>query len=290
VASIGNEQIDLSWTNYSGAQSIWWDEVLILAKSGSAVNGTPTGDGSSYTADSNFGSGTEIGTGNYVVYKGTGTNEDVTNLINGINYYFRAFVRYGSDWTDSDEYESVNATTYATFQDANREIRITEKDEDDLVAGSNKCFVVDVEFLDKYGNVTGDITTSVSFNAWLNAAGTTAGNGVLTKMKRTTSGSKQTFELKYTKAEPIYLEAVAGSIDSVGQTDDNFPAAVTAADPANIHVSLSKEELTVDEYTTMNITVVDEYSNAVDDSEKVWFDLQKALQSILKSLLRLFWK
>ncbi len=246
---------------------------MILVKSGSPVDATPTGDGSAYNADSDFESGTDLGSGNYVVYKGTGTNEDVTNLTNGINYYFRAFVRYGSDWTDSDEYESVNAATYATFQDANRKIRLTEKVEDDLVAGSNKCFIVDVEFLDKYGDVTGDINTSVSFNAWLNAAGTTAGNGVLTKMKRTTSGSTQTFELKYTKAEPIYLEAVAGSIDSVGQTGDNFPATVTAADPANIHVSLSKAEFTVDEYTRMDITVVDAYSNAVDDSEEVWFDL-----------------
>jgi len=93
-----------------------------LAKSDSAVDVTPTGDGSSYTANSVFGSGTEVGvgTGNYVVYKGTGTSEEVTNLTNGITYYFRAFVRYDSDWTDSDEYESVRATTYETIQDANR--------------------------------------------------------------------------------------------------------------------------------------------------------------------------
>ncbi len=110
AASVGDTEVDLSWTNYSGAQPTWWTEVLILAKSGSVVDETPSGDGSAYTANAAFSSGTEIGTGNYVVYKGTGTSQTVTGLTNGTAYHFRTFVRYESDWTDVDEYEDANAT------------------------------------------------------------------------------------------------------------------------------------------------------------------------------------
>jgi len=110
AASAGDTEVDLSWTNYSGAQPTWWTEVLILAKSGSVVDETPSGDGSAYTANAAFSSGTEIGTGNYVVYKGTGTSQTVTGLTNGTAYHFRTFVRYESDWTDVDEYEDANAT------------------------------------------------------------------------------------------------------------------------------------------------------------------------------------
>ena len=112
TASSGNAQSILSWTNptYFTTQSNWWDEVLILAKSGSTVDGTPTGDGTGYTANSVFGSGTEIGTGNFVVYKGTGTTETVTSLSNGTTYYFRTFVRHGTVWTDADQYQDANAT------------------------------------------------------------------------------------------------------------------------------------------------------------------------------------
>lgn len=109
-ASAGNTQVGLSWTNYTGSQGTWWDQVLILAKSGSVVDGTPSGDGSAYTANAAFESGTEIGTGNYVVFKGTGTSETVTSLTNSTTYYFRAFVRYGSDWTDAEQYKDANGT------------------------------------------------------------------------------------------------------------------------------------------------------------------------------------
>jgi hypothetical protein len=109
-ASSGDAQANLSWANYSGAQGIWWDEILVLAKESSSVDATPSGDGSSYTANSTFTSGNEIGTGNYVVYKGTSTSVNVTGLNNGETYYFRTFVRRGIVWTDADQYQSTSAT------------------------------------------------------------------------------------------------------------------------------------------------------------------------------------
>ncbi|MFA6468910.1 MAG: LamG-like jellyroll fold domain-containing protein [Bacteroidota bacterium] len=63
---------------------------LVIVKSGSAVDGTPV-DGSSYSAHAAFGSGSQIGAGNYVVYNSTGDSVVVTNLEAGQTYHVAAF-------------------------------------------------------------------------------------------------------------------------------------------------------------------------------------------------------
>ena len=65
--AVQSNQMNVTWTRGNGANCI------VVAKAGSAVDGDPA-DGTSYTADAAFGNGTQIGTGNYVVYKGTGTS------------------------------------------------------------------------------------------------------------------------------------------------------------------------------------------------------------------------
>jgi hypothetical protein len=49
------------------------DFILVVAREGGAVNANPS-DNTTYTASSTYGSGTQIGTGNYVIYKGTANN------------------------------------------------------------------------------------------------------------------------------------------------------------------------------------------------------------------------
>jgi hypothetical protein len=111
-ATAADGQSVVSWTNptYNGTQTNYWTEVLVLAKSGSAVDQTPSGEGSSYTANTTFGSGTDLGSGSFVVYKGTGTTVTVTSLTNGTAYYYRTFVRHGSNWST---YQEVNQTPSA---------------------------------------------------------------------------------------------------------------------------------------------------------------------------------
>jgi len=110
AAITGDAQANLSWANYSGAQGIWWDEIMVIAKLNSAVTYGPSGDGSAYTANSTYTSGNDLGSGQYVVYKGTSTSVNVTGLNNGETYYFRTFVRRGNVWTDADQYQSASAT------------------------------------------------------------------------------------------------------------------------------------------------------------------------------------
>jgi hypothetical protein len=84
----------LSWTNPSGC----YEEIMIIARIGSSVTALPSGNGSAYTANLAFGSGTAFD-GGYVVYKGTSSPQTVTGLTNGTTYYFTFFTRSESDWS-----------------------------------------------------------------------------------------------------------------------------------------------------------------------------------------------
>jgi hypothetical protein len=59
---------------------------LVLMKEGSEVDGLPS-DNSSYSSDPTFGSGAQIGTGNYVVYNGSDSVVTVDGLTSGTTYH-----------------------------------------------------------------------------------------------------------------------------------------------------------------------------------------------------------
>ncbi|NPA45786.1 MAG: hypothetical protein GXO24_01060 [Chlorobi bacterium] len=84
VDAVTDNSMDISWTRGNG------DRVLVVARQGSAVNTDPS-SGTAYAADAQFGSGDEIGTGNFVVYNGTGTSVTVTGLQAGTTYYFAVY-------------------------------------------------------------------------------------------------------------------------------------------------------------------------------------------------------
>ncbi|MEI6696450.1 MAG: M6 family metalloprotease domain-containing protein [Bacteroidota bacterium] len=81
---ITNASMTVGFTRGNG------NAVLVIAKQGSAVNDFPM-NGTAYTANASFGSGTQIGVGNYVVYNGTGTSVNITNLTSGTNYYYAIY-------------------------------------------------------------------------------------------------------------------------------------------------------------------------------------------------------
>ena len=108
AATSANTQSVVTWTNpTSGAtQSNYWDDILVIAYPSSGSITTPSGNGSAYTANAAYGSGTAVGSG-YVVYNGTSATVTVTNLTNLTAYTYAAFTRHGSVW-------SAVATTTAT--------------------------------------------------------------------------------------------------------------------------------------------------------------------------------
>lgn len=85
VVSVGPDSLQLGWTNGNRSNR------LVLVKQGSAVDADPV-DGVVYTADSDF-SGTpqEVGTGNFVVYAGTGSGVTITGLSMNTVYHVRVY-------------------------------------------------------------------------------------------------------------------------------------------------------------------------------------------------------
>ena len=93
AASTANASSVLSWTNPT-----CYDQIMIVGKAGSAVTATPTGDGTSYTANLAFGTtGTEYD-GGYILYTGVTSTQTVTALTNGTTYHFTFFTRKGTSW------------------------------------------------------------------------------------------------------------------------------------------------------------------------------------------------
>jgi len=86
---ITNSQITINWTVGSGTNSI------VLIKSGSAINSPPV-DATTYTASTVWNSGSQIGTGNYVVYTSTGNSVTVTGLSCTTTYHVAVYTFNGS--------------------------------------------------------------------------------------------------------------------------------------------------------------------------------------------------
>ncbi|MEI7502898.1 MAG: M6 family metalloprotease domain-containing protein, partial [Paludibacter sp.] len=82
IINITNNGLTLNYTRGNG------DAVLVVARETSAVNANP--NGITYKS-SEFGKGSEIGAGNFVVYNGSANTINVTGLASGKKYYFSVF-------------------------------------------------------------------------------------------------------------------------------------------------------------------------------------------------------
>ncbi|MCF8252985.1 MAG: T9SS type A sorting domain-containing protein [Bacteroidia bacterium] len=80
----------LKWTKGNGQNRI------VILKANSAVNQTPT-DSTTYFANENFGSGSDLGSNNYVIYNGSGDSCLVNNLESGKTYYAAIYEYNGID-------------------------------------------------------------------------------------------------------------------------------------------------------------------------------------------------
>ncbi len=108
---------DIAWTDGNGSSR------LLVVKAGSAVDAFPA-DGTSYTDSATFGSGSEIGTGNFVVYAGGSPLASLGGLTRDVVYYFRAFEFNGSGGSENYLTSAVagnptNQTTMAVTPGSN---------------------------------------------------------------------------------------------------------------------------------------------------------------------------
>ncbi|MFY0481317.1 fibronectin type III domain-containing protein [Flavobacterium sp. PLA-1-15] len=105
--NITSTSFTVNWTNSgNGARR------LVLIRQAGAVNSLPV-DGQSYTASQQFGTGSEIGTGNYVFYSGTGTSATVTGL-NPSTIYHVSVVEYNGTTSGIENYATSGLTGNTT--------------------------------------------------------------------------------------------------------------------------------------------------------------------------------
>jgi M6 family metalloprotease-like protein len=83
-SAITDNSMTIAWTRGTG------NSVMVVARSGSAVTELPV-NGTAYSASTVFGGGTQIGSGNYVVYNGTGSSVNITALTAGTTYYYTIY-------------------------------------------------------------------------------------------------------------------------------------------------------------------------------------------------------
>ena len=77
---------------------------IVLIRSVSAVTGVPV-DGSSYFASASFGNGSELGTGNFVIYNGTGNSVTISDLSPATTYHIAVF-----EYNGTSAFENYTAT------------------------------------------------------------------------------------------------------------------------------------------------------------------------------------
>lgn len=110
-ATAGNAQATVAWTNPTCAQ-----EIMIVAKQGSFTSASPTGDGSAYTANLAYGSGTAFD-GGFVVYKGSVSSQVITALTNCLAYEFKIFARKGTTWSTGVTASTTPTSTASSLSD-----------------------------------------------------------------------------------------------------------------------------------------------------------------------------
>ena len=100
TSSINNST--LTWTS-----PFCYSEVLIVAKLSSNISGTPSGDGTAYTANNDFSAGGTAFDGGKVVYKGSANTVSISNLTSTSKYYFKIWARTGTNWSSGIEINST---------------------------------------------------------------------------------------------------------------------------------------------------------------------------------------
>jgi hypothetical protein len=85
--------VQVNWSNGGGKGRI------VVMKQGSAVSATPS-NSTTYTANAAFGSGDDLGSGNFVVYRGTGSSVNVSGLSLSTTYHVAIYEYFGGTGTE----------------------------------------------------------------------------------------------------------------------------------------------------------------------------------------------
>lgn len=88
--NVTGESMDLSWTNGNGTSRIVVAKQLANSSRNNIFQSYPL-DGTDYTANSQYGSGDDLGDGSFIIYNGTGNSVTMNGLSSGSEYAIRVY-------------------------------------------------------------------------------------------------------------------------------------------------------------------------------------------------------
>ena len=167
ITNNSNTSVTLDWKSGNGNRRI------VIMRAGAPVNSLPI-DTVHYNANSNYTSAPQIGSGNYVVYNGTGSSVTITNLTQGTTYYY-AIIEYNG-WYTTTNYQ---ATGYLTSNATTLPVTLT------TFTGNkqNEEVLLKWTTASEYNNNLFSIERSYDGHTW-SEIGTIKGAGTTTKLTR----------------------------------------------------------------------------------------------------------
>jgi hypothetical protein len=236
--------------------------VLVVARAGGAVNLDPT-SGNTYTANAAFGTGDEIGTGNFVVYNGTAAgvsnatgNINITGLTAGTTYHY-AIYEYNSTGTC---YHLTELTGNATTLNCWPSTQATSFSASSITTNSATVSWVrgngdNVMVIARAGAAPTDPTSGVSYAA--NSAygsgdavggGFVVYNGTGTSVNVTSLSSGTTYHFaiyEYNNSGTCYnLTELTGNATTLKPEPTNYPTVFTCGSPESTSIPLTWTDAT----------------------------------------------
>jgi hypothetical protein len=160
--------VTVNWTNGSG------DGRLLLVLAGAKTSKFPL-DGVSYTADSVFSSGQNLGSGNYVAYSGNGNSVTINNLFPGAVYHFQLFEYNKNDSTGNYELYQLGKSERDSIQTLPADSTSVVSDIDTSAYGQMVTFTATVTPI---APVVGTPTGTVTFKSGTTTIGSAPLDGV----------------------------------------------------------------------------------------------------------------
>jgi hypothetical protein len=229
-SNVTHSQMTVSWTRGGG------DNVLVVAHQGTAVDSNPV-DGADYAADSTFKSGSQIGTGNYVVYKGTGTSVNVTGLTASATYHFRAY-----EFNDAGGNPAYNTAT-AT---GNPNSQTTLPDVPEAPVAKAATSVTQTGFTANWNASPGatgyrlDVATDSAFTSYVSGYQNKAVGNVTTSGVSGLSGGTT----YYYRVRAENSSGTSGNSNTISSTSE-LPTQVTLSGPATLDTKIMSTAFTL---------------------------------------------
>jgi autotransporter-associated beta strand protein len=245
--SVTSSQMGVSWTSGNGINRI------VIAKAASAPTAIPQ-DGTAYTGNASYGSGSSLSDGSFVVYNGSGNSFTLTGLSPSTTYYLEIFEYDGSGST-------VNYLTSGTPASGNQ-----------ATSASSFSALSDI-----IRDATFSTPTSVLYNNYQTASGLTTGNslevarftlrdGGASSPDSDSAGTKLT-AIGFSLANFSNLRTVA-----LFDSSSNKLGEVTAA----ATVSFTGLSLTVADNSTTNFFLTATFNSSVTDHAQYQFTVTSA--------------